>query len=288
MCPAGYMPIEKAQTCIDTLQAWGLKVVVGRTLGSQCNYFSGTDAERLADLQQALDNKEVKAILCGRGGYGITRIIDKLNFKKFRKNPKWVIGYSDVTLLHLHLSGRLQVASLHSPMAAAFNDGEHNSAYILSLRQAIYGRLATYSCATSPANRFGKATGELTGGNLALIATSIGTASEIKTKGKILFIEDIGEYIYSIDRMMHQLKRSGKLSQLAGLIVGSFTDTKDTTLPFGQQVHEVITHLVEDYNYPVCFNFPVGHTPQNYALKVGAVHQLSVTGKKVLLREVRK
>ncbi|HOZ78303.1 MAG TPA: LD-carboxypeptidase [Ferruginibacter sp.] len=285
-CPAGYMPIEKAQTCIDTLQQWGFTVMVGKTLGSNSNnYFSGTDEERLFELQAMLDSEEINAILCGRGGYGLSRIVDKLDFTKFKKKPKWVIGYSDITVLHCHLHTKLKIASLHAPMAAAFNDGVKGNVFIESLHKAITGKKANYKSGVYSFNKAGKAQGVLVGGNLALLVNMIGTKSELTTKNKILFIEDIGEYIYSTDRMMMQLKRSGKLDNLAGLVVGNFTDTKDTERPFGETVYHAIYNLVKEYEYPVCFNFPVGHSKENYALKTGIHYQLSVTSKSVSLIE---
>lgn len=285
-CPAGYMAKEKAQTCIDTLQQWGFEVMVGKTLGSNsANYFSGTDEERLVELQAMLDSEHINAILCGRGGYGVSRIIDKIDFTKFKKNPKWVIGYSDITVLHSHIHSNLKIASLHSPMAAAFNDGVDGNEFIQSLHKAITGKKAKYRSGVYSFNKTGKATGELVGGNLALLVNMIGTASDIKTKNKILFIEDIGEYIYSTDRMLLQLKRSGKLDKLAGLVVGGFTDTKDTERPFGKTVYQAIYDVIKDYDYPVCFNFPVGHAKENYALKVGVEYELGVTNKTVLLAE---
>jgi muramoyltetrapeptide carboxypeptidase len=285
-CPSGYMPKEKAQTCIDTLQQWGFAVMVGKTLGSHStNYFSGTDEERLYELQAMLDSEEIDAILCGRGGYGLSRIIDQLDFTKFKKKPKWVIGYSDITVLHCHLHTALKIASLHAPMAAAFNDGVKGNPYIESLHKAITGKKASYRSGVYTFNKTGKAEGELVGGNLALLVNMTGTQSELNTKNKILFIEDIGEYIYSTDRMMMQLKRSGKLDKLAGLVVGNFTDTKDTERPFGETVYHAIHNLVKEYDYPVCFNFPVGHAKENYALKSGMQYQLNVTRKTVSLIE---
>ena len=286
LCPAGYMPREKAITCIETLKSWGYRVREGKTLGGPSeNYFSGTDDQRLAELQQNLDDPEIKAILCGRGGYGLTRIIDRIDFSRFEKDPKWIIGYSDVTVLHAHIWSNYKIATLHAPMASAFNDGEAGNAYIQSLRQAIAGQSAAYSCAGHPFNRPGTASGRLIGGNLSLLAHLTGTSSEIKTKGKILFLEDVGEYRYNIDRMLYQLKRNGKFDQLAGLIIGGFTDIKDTIRPFGASVEEIIRDVVKEYDYPVCFGFPVSHDKENYALKIGVRHTLEVGLQRVSLQE---
>lgn len=287
VCPAGYMSLEKAAECIRVLrEEWGYNVKLGKTLGgASATYFSGTDEERLTDLQQMLDDDEVKAVLCGRGGYGTGRIIDQLDFKKFKKNPKWIIGFSDITVLHSHLYSNYYIASLHAPMAAAFNEAGYINRYVQSLRSALQGVWARYTCDPHPFNKTGEAIGELVGGNLSLIAHLVGSDSDIKTKGRILFLEDIGEYSYNIDRMMYQLKRSGKLKNLAGLIIGGFTDMKDTERPFGKEVYEIIHEIIKEYNYPVCFGFPVSHGKENYALKIGAGYKLKITKSRVLLEE---
>ncbi|MBK7561798.1 MAG: LD-carboxypeptidase [Chitinophagaceae bacterium] len=286
VCPAGFMETEKVETCIRTIQDWGYGVKIGNTVGGNSQtYFSGTDEERLSDFQQMLDDDEVKAVLCGRGGYGMTRIIDQLDFKKFRKQPKWIIGYSDITVLHAHLYANYYISSLHAPMAGAFNEEGFRNEYVLSIKNALEGKKIKYSVPVHEFNRKGEAIGELIGGNLALLAHITGTDSDIKTRGRILFIEDVGEYSYNIDRMLQQLKRSGKLSKLAGLIVGGFTDMKDTERPFGKPVYEIIRDTVQDYDYPVCFDFPVSHTARNYALKIGVGYKLKITRTKVLLEE---
>ena len=253
--------------------------------GDSQTYFSGTDEERLADLQRMLDDDEVKAVLCGRGGYGMGRIIERIDFKKFKKNPKWIIGFSDITVLHSHLYSNYYISSMHAPMAAAFNDAGYINRFVQSLRHAIEGKKARYSCEPHEFNRRGEAIGELVGGNLALLSHLTGTDSDIKTRGRILFIEDIGEYLYNIDRMMYQLKRSGKLAKLAGLVIGGFTDIKDTERPFGQSAYEIIRDLVREYDYPVCFGFPVSHEKENYALKIGVGYKLRVGKSKVQLEE---
>ncbi|HUC79788.1 MAG TPA: LD-carboxypeptidase [Flavisolibacter sp.] len=287
VAPAGFMDIEKMQTCIDTLDSWGYNVVMGATTHSHSNtYFSGTDEERLNDLQQMMDDKNINAILCARGGYGTSRIIDDLSFKKFKKNPKWIIGYSDITVLHCHLYANYNIASLHAPMAAAFNDGEAANPYIQSIKKALEGEPAHYEVESHEFNKEGSAEGELVGGNLSLLAHLIGTDSDIKTKNRLLFIEDIGEYLYSIDRMFLQLKRSGKLDKLAGLIIGKFSDSKDTERPFGKSVYEIIHDQVKGYDYPICFDFPVSHERENYALKVGGEYSLEIANGKTSLSEL--
>lgn len=286
-CPAGYMAIEKAQTSINVLQQWGYEVLVGKTLGSKSKtYFSGTNKERLHEFQAMLDEPGVKAILCGRGGYGVGQIIDQLDFTAFKKNPKWIIGYSDITVLHAHINRNYKIATLHAPMAAAFNDGGYKNKYIHSLKDALMGNKAIYTCKSHRYNYNGTVKAELVGGNLALLAHLIGTKSDLQTNGKILFLEDIGEQLYNVDRMMHQLKRSGKLDALAGLMIGGFTDMEDTERPFGKKVYNIMHDSVKEYNYPVCFNFPVSHAKENVALKVGGTYKLSITKTKTTLKEV--
>jgi len=286
VCPAGAMPVEKVSECIRVLnEEWGFLTRVGSTIGKQFNYFSGTDEERLNDFQQMLDDDEIKAILCARGGYGMTRIIDKINFKKFKKNPKWIIGFSDITILHSHLYSNFYISSIHAPMAGAFNNSEYKNEFVQSLRKVLSGDKIKYNPEPHAFNRKGEAIGELVGGNLALLVHLAGTTSDIKTRGRILFLEDVGEYLYNIDRMMYQLKRSGKLSKLAGLIIGGFTEMKDTTQPFGHTAYEIIRDVVAEYDYPVCFGFPVSHDKENYALKIGIGYKLKVGKSKVILEE---
>jgi muramoyltetrapeptide carboxypeptidase len=286
VCPSGYMSQEKVQTCITTMESWGYRIKTGATVGgTSANYFSGTDEERLNDFQQMLDDDEVKALFCARGGYGMSRIIDQVSFKKFKKQPKWIIGYSDITVLHSHLYSNHYISSLHAPMAAAFEDEGYKNEYILSLKNALEGKKLKYACPPHAFNIKGEAIGELVGGNLALISHLVGTDSDLKTRGRILFIEDIGEYLYSIDRMMLQLKRNGKLAKLAGLVVGGFSDIKDTDRPFGKTAYEIIRDTVKEYSYPVCFGFPVSHEKENYALRVGVGYKLKVGKSKIVLEE---
>jgi len=286
ICPAGLMPVEKVSECIRVInEDWGFTTKVGNTIGKQFNYFSGTDEERLEDFQQMLDDDTVKAILCARGGYGIGRIIDKIDFTNFKKKPKWIIGFSDVTVLHSHIYRNYNIATLHAPMANAFNEEGYKNEFVQSLLHALEGKKTKYQVAIHEFNKKGEGVGELVGGNLSLLAHLVGTDSDLKTKGRILFIEDVGEYLYNVDRMMYQLKRSGKLDKLAGLIIGGFTDMKDTEKPFGQTVHEIIRDVVAEYDYPVCFDFPVSHDKENYALKIGVGYKLKVGKSKVTLEE---
>ena len=285
-CPAGYTIKEKALRCIETLQGWGFEVILGKTLGSNSqNYFSGTDEERVSELQEMIDDKNIDAILFGRGGYGLTRIIDMLNFKKFIKRPKWLIGYSDITVLHTHVLNNYGIASMHAPMAGAFNEIESSSEYIESLHKSLTGEKIKYTCQPHELNREGEVSGQLTGGNLSLLANVIGTASDFDTKNKILFIEDTGEYLYNVDRMLYHLKRSRKFDKLAGLIIGGFTEMKDTERPFGKPIDQLIHDIISEYDFPVCYNFPVSHTKENVALKIGLPYRLKITATTTILKE---
>ncbi len=286
-CPAGYMEKKKIAICVKTLQEWGFQVMIGKTVGSKStNYFSGTDEERKDEFQALLDEPSIKAILCGRGGYGVTRIIDQLNFAAFKKNPKWIIGFSDITVLHAHLLTKCNTASLHAPMANAFNAGGAKLPYVQSLQKALKGAKMQYTCLPHEFNNLGKSTGVLMGGNLALIAHLVGSNMMYKTKGAILFIEDVGEYSYNIDRMIIQLKRAGVFSRLNGLVLGGFTDQKDTNRPFGKTIEEILQEQLTEYDFPICYGFPVSHDTENYALKVGATVELSITAKTVKLKEI--
>lgn len=286
VCTSGFMPIENTTTCVNVLQQQGYKVVLGKTVGNQFNYFSGTDEERLNDIQTMLDNNEIDAILCGRGGYGLSRIIDKINFKKFIKNPKWIIGFSDITVLHSFVNTQLKIATLHAPMVNAFSNNGFKSQYVQSLLKALKGIKSNYACQPHDFNKIGETSGELVGGNLCILAHLQGTNAAAKTKNKILFLEDVGEYLYNIDRMFLQLKRGGVFKDLAGLVVGGFSELKDTTIPFGQTAYEIINSHVEEYNFPVCYNFPVSHETENVALKIGVQHQLKINKNKVILKEI--
>ena len=283
VCPSGYLPAKKTTNCIQMLTSWGFRVKIGKTVGHQHHYFSGTDEERLADLQQMLDDKNIQAILCGRGGYGLSRLIDRLSFRQLKKYPKWIIGFSDITVLHAHLYQQVKMASLHAPMAAAFSKSDLSS--VFTLKKALLGKKQIYTCAPHSFNRVGKVSGPLIGGNLSLVAHLIGSPSALHTKGAILFLEDIGEYIYNIDRMLIQLKRSGVFDKLGGLIIGGFTDSKDTEIPFGESVTEVIRNQIQEYSFPVCFDFPVSHDIANVALKHGLPYALSISTRKVSLKE---
>lgn len=284
VCPAGQMDEKRILNCATQLQALGLEVLVGETVGSKENYFAGSDEERLDDLQSVLDDKTIKAVICGRGGYGVSRIIDKLDLRIFKKHPKWIVGFSDITLLHTHINRHSNIATIHGPMAGAF-DSYPDSEFPGTIFPALANTKLKYKIDSHALNRKGFAEGELIGGNLCLLAHSIGSDSEPDTKGKILFIEEVGEYIYSADRMFLQLKRAGWLEYIEGLVVGTFSDMKDTTLPFGEDIYHAIKEHVKDYNFPIAFDFPVGHTERNVALKIGVNYKLNVKSSSIVLKE---
>ena len=255
----------------------------GQTLKTSFNQFSASDEDRLADVQQMLDDPSIKAIIAARGGYGCSRIVDDLNFDHFLKNPKWIVGFSDLTAF-LAKTFQLGYASIHAPMAKSITTtGSEMAAE--SLRQMLFGELPSYHVPAHPLNRTGHATAPVVGGNLCLLAHMIGSETEIDTDGKILFIEDINEYLYNLDRMMIQLKRSGKLANLAGLVVGQFTDMKDNNSPtFGKDSYQIIEEHVAGFGYPVCYDFPVGHVGDNRAMGVGMEAAFDVSEGAAALR----
>ncbi|MBS1646925.1 MAG: LD-carboxypeptidase [Bacteroidetes bacterium] len=251
---------------IKKLTEWGLQPVLGKNIYAQEHQFAGSDAQRAEDLQWALNDSSIKAVLIARGGYGTLRVVDRVDFSALKKTPKWIIGYSDVTVLHSHIHTHTKVETLHATMPINF---EKDKESVLSLKKSLFGEKIEYSFPAYMHNKKGEAKGLLVGGNLSLLYALSGTDSDINTDEKILFIEDIDEYLYHIDRMMLQLKRSGKLKNLKALVVGGFTDMKDNTIAFGKTAEEIITDAVKEYQYPVCFHFPAGHTPVNMALYLG-------------------
>lgn len=271
-CPAKSLPSD-INTAIQLLESWGLKVVIGETVTATYHQFAGNDELRTKDLQRFLNDDSVKAIVAARGGYGSIRIIDQLDFSRFRQNPKWLVGFSDITVLHSHIHATCEVQTIHGQMPLNVPDATKPS--LESLRKALFGEPLHYEFESFSPGRDGEAEGILIGGNLTLLVMMAGSASEMDFTGKILFIEDVGEYLYSVDRMLWQLKRAGKLAKLNGLIVGGFTDMKDNVIPFGQTVPEIVINLVKQYEYPVCFDFPAGHIDNNYALTLGSKIKLS-------------
>ncbi|MBE7174327.1 MAG: LD-carboxypeptidase [Williamsia sp.] len=290
-CPAGFILPEEIRSAVQRMEGWGLQVVTGTTVGKRDFTFGGTDEERKRDFQQMLDDRSLQAIMCARGGYGFVRIIDELDFSAFVRHPKWIIGFSDITVLHGHLNHNYGVASIHSKMCNSFPDDWSKAEPIQietidSIRHALMGEKMQYQVAVHGMNRTGTARGVLTGGNLKTIETLSGTKSDYVTAGKILFVEDTGEYLYSIDRMFCNLKRTGKLENLAALIVGGFKIKPDNEgEEFGRTVYDIVREKTGGYRYPVVFDFPVGHQKNNYALKCGVMHQLDVRTDGVLLRE---
>lgn len=290
--PAGYITHEEIQSAVQKMESWGYKIKVGDTIDKRDFTFGGTDEERTKDLQQMLDDPKIKAIMCARGGYGAVRIIDKLNWEKFKLKPKWIIGFSDATVFHSHLSKNFGIASIHSKMCNSFPDDWSTAEPIQiesieSIQWALNGKKMNYSVVPNVQNKLGVTEGVLIGGNLKTLESLSGTRSDINTAGKILFVEDTGEYMYSVDRMFWNLKRTGKLSQLKGLIVGGFKiKVDDNSDDFGRTLQDVVLEKIKGYNYPVCFDFPVGHQKNNYALKCGVKHKLDVKEDLVSLKEI--
>ncbi|CAM1351039.1 muramoyltetrapeptide carboxypeptidase [Tenacibaculum insulae] len=270
VAPAGILKnrkhvIDKAKKLAES---WGLKVVYGKHMFSQNNHFAGTDEERCEDFQKAIDNPNIKAIWSARGGYGSVRILDKLDFSNFKKNPKWVIGYSDITAFHNHIHN-LGVETIHGMMGTSMQDNPQDiPETIKTLRKALFGENLSYEIAPSKLNRVGEFSGELVGGNIAILASMLGSESQISTVGKILFIEEIGEYKYSIDRMLQSLKRAGYFTKIKGVIVGDMTKIKKNSTPWGSSIEQLILDIIPK-DVPVLFNFPAGHEPDNRALIMG-------------------
>jgi len=256
-------------------ESWGLEVVFGANLFKESHQFSGTTEQRTADLQKALDDVAVKAIVCARGGYGTVKIIDELDFTSFQESPKWLVGYSDVTVLHNHINQNFNIETLHATMPINFSTNTKES--LESLKKALSGEDLGYEFGKHPMNRNGSAAGEIVGGNLSIIYSLTGTNSQINTKGKILFIEDLDEYLYHIDRMMMNLKRAGMLADLSALIVGGMSAMNDNTIPYGKNAIEIISEAVAEYAYPVCFGFPAGHLDDNRTLIMGRKAELVIS-----------
>jgi len=276
VAPARSVSIEEMMPAITLFEEWGLKVVLSENLFAVHNQFAGTEAERAEDFQKMLDDEEIKAIICARGGYGVVRIIDLLNFENFIHHPKWIVGYSDITVLHSHIHTRFGIETLHATMPInVYANPNYESTE--SMYAALFGNQLSYQIPTSSFSRVGEGKGELIGGNLSILYSLSATESDINTDGKILFIEDLDEYLYHVDRMMQNMKRSGKLNYLSGLIVGGLTEMKDNTIPYGATAEEIILEAVAEYDYPVCFGFPTGHSDDNRALIMGREVTLRVS-----------
>jgi muramoyltetrapeptide carboxypeptidase len=272
--------LEELNPAIKLLENWGFEVVFGANLFEENNQFSGTAEQRTADLKNMIDNDAIKAILCARGGYGTVQIIDSINFYSFKTNPKWIIGYSDVTVLHSHLNN-LGIASLHATMPINFENNSNES--LQSLKNSLLGKSNRIECKSHVFNRLGKVDAEIVGGNLSILYSLLGSNSDIDTEGKILFVEDVDEYLYHIDRMITNLKRNGKLAKLKGLIVGGMNDMNDNEIPFGKSIEEIILEHTKEYDYPICFGFPAGHINDNRCIKLGVKSVLKITANGVSL-----
>jgi muramoyltetrapeptide carboxypeptidase len=285
VAPARKITPDKVGTAVSLMEDWGLKVFEGKHLFSSFHQFAGTDEERAADMQMILDDRAIRAVFIVRGGYGLVHIIDRLDFNTFAANPKWLVGFSDTTVAHSHIHTNLAVETIHATMPVQLADPELSAETAETLRKALFGEPLTYTLNRLPLSREGSARGVLVGGNLSILYSMAGSRSDLDTKGKILFLEDLDEYLYHIDRMMWQLKRSGKLEALAGLIVGGLTAMRDNDVPFGKTAEEIIADAVKEYDYPVCFGFPAGHVPDNRALILGREALLKV-GNEVVFEQI--
>ena len=282
LAPARKISKEELRASIQLFESYGLRVVLGKNIYQSYHQFAGTEKERATDFQEALNNPDIKAIFCARGGYGTLRIIDMLDFSLFTKFPKWICGYSDTTVLHTHLH-TMGFESLHCTMPINIQNELFDSLSIQSMMHALFEGNLSYTINTHPFNRIGKAEGLICGGNLSLLYAVNGSVSDIHTEGKILFIEELDEYLYHIDRMMLNLKRSNKLSGLTALIVGGMCCMNDNTISYGKNAEEIIQEHVQDYDYPVCFGFPAGHIDDNRALIFGKKASLYIEKENVIL-----
>jgi muramoyltetrapeptide carboxypeptidase len=282
--PASRVSPEVVVPARMLLEKMGYRVLMGQYVFETHHQFAGTDLQRSHDLQNMLDHPKVKAIICARGGYGSLRTLQNINWDRFLARPKWLVGFSDVTVLHAALN-RFRVASVHGVMPRYFLENDQASFSFETLLKSLSGETLSYSFESSSFNRKGTATGELTGGNLSILYSLRGTPYDLDTEGKILFIEDLSEYLYHLDRMLMNLKTGGKLSKLKGLIVGAFTEMKDHETAFGKTVEEIVLDVVSDYDYPVAFHFPAGHQPENLAMRLGCTAQLVVDEQRVQFKQ---
>lgn len=282
VAPAGKIDRQKIMTAKTVLESLGYKVILGEHVYDEHHIFAGTDANRAKDFQFMLDHEDISAIMCARGGYGCIRILDKLNFDGFMRSPKLIIGFSDITIFHARLN-HLHFGSLHATMPINFTENIADSGSLQKLVDYLSGKLTHYLIPTHQLNRFGYCEAELVGGNLSIICSLNATHNELETHGKILFLEDLNEDLYHLDRLMHSLKLSGKLDHLEGLIIGGMSDMKDSETPFGKTAYEIIQEAVQDYDYPIIFNFPAGHIDENWPLPLGRKVTLDVKEKGVKL-----
>jgi muramoyltetrapeptide carboxypeptidase len=262
---------DELQNAVEIFESWGLKVILHPDLFSVKNQFAGDDDTRAFVLNSYLQNPDIKAVIFARGGYGTVRIIDKIDFSYLDKYPKWLIGYSDITVLHNHVHNNTNWCTLHATMPINMQTHNINMQSVLALKSVLMGNdEIVYPITYNELNKPGEGTAEIVGGNLSVIYSLLGSASDINTNGKILFLEDLDEYLYHIDRMMQALKRAGKLSNLAGLIVGGMSDMKDNLVPFGLGAEQIIANTIKEFNYPVTYNFPAGHQDVNLPLIIGS------------------
>ncbi|MGB1247536.1 MAG: S66 peptidase family protein [Chitinophagales bacterium] len=282
VCTARKISKEELQPAISLYESWGLQVQLGDTIGEEENQYGGTDKARATDFQQMMTDKNIKAIICARGGYGTVRMMDYLDFTPFSQNPKWVVGFSDITVLHAHINTYIGTQTLHAAMPSTIPTSTEDT--IDSLQSALFGEKYSIEAPLHKFNRVGEAEGIVVGGNLSLLYAILGTKSGINTDDKILFIEDLDEYLYHIDRMMIALKRAGKLNKLKALVVGGMTDMNDNTIPFGKSAEEIIAEHVAEFDYPVCYGFPSGHGEDNRSLIFGKKCRLSVDVERVELQ----
>ncbi|HET8808882.1 MAG TPA: LD-carboxypeptidase [Flavobacteriaceae bacterium] len=271
---------DEIRPAIELLKFWNLNVKIGKSIGLENHQFAGTDEERTSDLQTMLDDPEIKAIWCARGGYGTVRIIDRLGFSNFKKKPKWIIGYSDVTVLHSQLN-LLGFESLHAQMAHQID--QKSEATRTTLKNILFGKPVSYEIPFSEMNKFGHVEGEFVGGNLSVLYSLLRSPSAISTRNKVLFLEDLDEYLYHIDRMLQNLKRNGVFKNLNGLIIGGMSDMNDNQIPFGKTAEEIIWESVKEYDFPVCFGFPAGHVYDNQALVFGRKISMEITLEKTMV-----
>ena len=273
---------DKLRNAVEFLAKWGLKARTGKNASKRSGPFAGTDDERLQDLQEATSNPSVKAVICSRGGYGLSRIIDRVDFTPLKKHPKWYVGFSDITVLHMWINRKYNIMSIHADMPLHYNDPEKSKNNFTTLKKALFGN---YEGISWKGNFFRecKTGGEIIGGNLSLFSSLTGSPAEPDTRGKILFLEEVGEYFYHVDRMMNSLKLAGKLKDLSALIIGGMNKMEDTKIPWGKSVEETIMDIVGEYDYPVFFNFPAGHTSDNRAFYIGRKSQIETNGKKAVL-----
>lgn len=266
--------VNELQYALEVIESWGLIPVISQTIGAKDNQFAGNDKLRAQEFQHMMDDSNIKAIFCARGGYGTVRIMDFLDFTEFTHHPKWIVGYSDVTVLHAHINTYLGIQTLHATMP--INYKTNTKASLESLKNCLFGEPTTYHFEAYPLNQTGEVKGELLGGNLSILYSILGTKSGFNADHKILFIEDLDEYLYHIDRMLMALKRAGKLSKLKALVVGGMSDMNDNTIPFGSQAEEIILHHCKEYNYPICFGAPIGHIDNNLAIQCGAEYAVKI------------